>query len=154
MIHYKKLNLSDLKEARELVWNVFLEFVAPDYSTEGVENFKKFIDENNLKDNVNTGNMEFYGAFTEGRIVGVIAVRGCNHICLFFVDKEFHGQGIARNLFELVKKNLSVGDKVEKVITVNASPYAVKIYEKLAFNVVDNEQEKDGIRFTPMKYVF
>lgn len=98
--------------------------------------------------------MEFYGAFTEGRIVGVIAVRGCNHICLFFVDKEFHGQGIARNLFELVKKNLSVGDKVEKVITVNASPYAVKIYEKLAFNVVDNEQEKDGIRFTPMKYVF
>ncbi len=35
-------------------------------------------------------------------------------------------------------------------ITVNASPYAVPVYEKLGFQAVDDEQLTDGIRYTPM----
>jgi len=38
-------------------------------------------------------------------------------------------------------------------ITVNSSPYAVKIYEKLGFVPDGNEQMVDGIRFTPMTYM-
>ena len=37
--------------------------------------------------------------------------------------------------------------------TVNSSPYAVEIYRHLGFEVMDQEQTVNGIRFTPMKYV-
>ena len=38
----EKLNIHDLKETLELVKKVFMEFEAPDYSKEGIENFFKF----------------------------------------------------------------------------------------------------------------
>lgn len=154
MLSYRKLVEADLKELSELVWTVFSEFVAPYYSQEGIINYKKFIDPEHLKDNFNSRNMEFYGCFEEEKIVGVIAVRQINHICLFFIDKNYHGQGIAKKLFALVKNNIVNNNNTKKYITVNSSPYAVKIYERLGFNAIDEEQVKDGIRFTPMKYIF
>ena len=38
-------------------------------------------------------------------------------------------------------------------ITVNSSPYAVLIYERLGFVVQNEEMVKNGIRFIPMKRV-
>ena len=38
------------------------------------------------------------------------------------------------------------------VMTVNSSPFAVEIYQKLGFHALSGEQLADGIRFTPMKY--
>ena len=149
---YRKLNKPDLQEVSELVWRVFNEFEAPEYSDEGIENFRKFIDVEELTNNFNSGKMQFYGCILEGNIIGVIAVRQFNHISLMFVDKEFHRKGIARNLFKLLKNKLSGSFEREKSITVNSSPYAVEIYERLGFKTVDKEQVKDGIRFTPMIY--
>ena len=37
-------------------------------------------------------------------------------------------------------------------MTVNSSPYAVKIYRALGFVEVDTEQISDGIRYIPMTY--
>ena len=37
-------------------------------------------------------------------------------------------------------------------MTANSSPYAVEIYQKLGFHALSEEQKRDGIRFTPMKY--
>jgi len=38
-------------------------------------------------------------------------------------------------------------------ITVNSSRYAIPIYKKLGFEKIDEEKEKDGIKFTPMRLV-
>lgn len=151
-MNYRKLNKSDLQEVSELVWRVFKEFEAPEYSDEGIENFRKFIDVEQLTNNYDSGIMEFHGCLLGSTIIGVIATRRFNHISLMFVDKEFHRKGIARSLFELLRNNLSDNCKDEKHITVNSSPYAVKIYECLGFKVMDKEQIKDGIRFIPMRY--
>jgi ribosomal protein S18 acetylase RimI-like enzyme len=84
------------------------------------------------------------------KIVGVLAARDVCHICLLFVDSAYHRKGIARSLLEKMipycKEN---GDCAE--ITVNSSPYAVEIYQKLGFHNTDKEQLKNGIRFIPMK---
>jgi len=124
------------------VWNVFLEFEAPDYSEKGVKEFHKSIcDEDYLQQ------LRIYGAFFEDKMVGVIATRDANsHIALFFVDGNYHRQGIGRNLFEVAKSNCN-SDKM----TVNSSPYAVPIYAKLGFRQTDTEQIVNGIRFTPME---
>lgn len=149
---YRKLEISELNEASELVWRVFKEFVAPKYLDEGIEVFRKFIEVDHLKSNVNSGKMELYGCLLNGKIIGVIALKNPNHICLFFVDKEYHGQGIAKHLFGLVKDKVDKNCEDEKYITVNSSPYAVEMYKRLGFKALGEEQIKDGIRFTPLRY--
>lgn len=149
---YKKLEVSDLNEASQLVWRVFKEFVAPKYLDEGIDFFRKFIEVEHLTSNVNSGNMEFYGCLLNGKIIGVIALKNPNHISLFFVDKEFHGQGIAKHLFQLVKDKVDKSCESEKFITVNSSPYAVEMYKRLGFKALEEEQIKNGIRSTPLRY--
>lgn len=41
-------------------------------------------------------------------------------------------------------------DCPDEIMTVNAAPSAIPIYEKLGFNVNDADQIVNGIRFTPM----
>ena len=71
-----------------------------------------------------------------------------SHIALFFVEPCFQRQGVGRALF-LAANDACLLDEM----TVNSSPYAIEIYKKLGFHAFSEEQLKDGIRFTPMKYV-
>ena len=136
----RKLNKEEITAGLDLAWQVFLRFEAPDYTQEGVDEFYKSIhDENYLS------NLTMYGAFVQSRLVGVIATRSeGRHIALFFVDEQYQKQGIGRQMFECVKKS---------EMTVNASPYAVRVYRALGFVETDKEQVVHGLRFTPMKYV-
>lgn len=134
---------NEMKEALDLVWKVFLEFEAPDYTEEGIKEFKRSIDDNNW---VNA--REFYGAFENGKIYGVIATKDKTHIALFFVDGTLHGRGIGRKLYNYVEK---LNDS--KYFTVNSSPYAHEVYEHLDFKDTDTEQCINGLRFYPMKKV-
>jgi GNAT superfamily N-acetyltransferase len=132
----------------ELVWQVFSEFEAPEYSAEGVETFRAFIQPDEINRMIDAGEMRLWGAFAGGCLRGVIAEKGAGHICLFFVRKEFHGQGIGRALFEHYAafcRTANIG-----CITVNSSPYAVSIYHKLGFADTDAERVTSGIRYVPM----
>lgn len=127
----------------ELVWQVFLEFEAPDYSAEGVQTFR-----NHINSQLATPTHDVYAGYDGDSFLGVIATRNeGSHISLFFVRTENHGQGVGRKLFEYVAALCS-----SDAITVNSSPYAVPIYRKLGFVDQDEEQLSDGIRYTPMKY--
>ena len=138
-VSIKKLNKSQFDAALTLVWEVFLRFEAPDYSREGIEEFHKTIcNEDYLR------SLTMFGAFIKGSLVGVIATREIGqHITLFFVKEQYQRQGIGKRLFEKVKKD---------GMTVNASPYAVPIYQKLGFQTTSDEQCVNGIRFTQMRY--
>lgn len=140
----EKLEQLEKAEALALVWDVFLEFEAPDYTEEGINTFRNFI-----CDEVAMTALDMYGAWCNGVCTGVIATRSAgSHISLFFVRKDFHRQGIGRKLVEHVLINKAVGP-----ITVNSSPYAVEIYHKLGFTATNTEQLTDGLRYTPMVYV-
>ena len=139
----RKISKAKLPEAMALVWDVFLEFEAPDYSQEGIDEFKKFID-----GQVAHMTRAIYGAYEKDQLLGVIATRNeGSHIALFFVRKDHHGQGIGRRLFEHILLLCE-----SRFLTVNSSPYALKIYRKLGFVDMDTEQLTNGIRYIPMKY--
>lgn len=146
-----KLKRSDLKNALDLVWTVFLEFEAPDYSPQGIEEFKKFISYDSMMKQYENEDIIFWGCIVNQEITCVIATRGSSHICLLFVDKEYHRRGIGKRLFLTVLeecKRKSNGN----TITVNSSPYAVEVYHRLGFVDLDQEQIVNGLRFTPMSY--
>jgi GNAT superfamily N-acetyltransferase len=146
-----KLQNRDIGKALELVWNVFQEFVAPDYSEEGTATFKKFIEYDSIIQKLDIGEMQIWGCFNNHDLVGVIATLKINHISMLFTKKEYHRQGIAKKLFQKVVHSCMLWDK-KSIITVNSSPYAVEAYRHLGFKDTNIEQTLNGIRFTPMEY--
>lgn len=140
----RRLTPEEYRPALELVRRVFLEFEAPDYSQEGVDEFLRSIGDPDF-----LSMLTMYGAFLDGDLAGVIATRSLGgHIALFFVDKRFQRQGIGRTLF-----SAAVSDCHFDSMTVNSSPYAVEVYHRLGFRDTDCEQIVSGLRFTPMKLV-
>lgn len=136
-----ELSKNDLEPALELAWEVFLEFEAPDYSQEGIDEFRHF-----LLDKKALDKLRFFGVCQGTSLLGILAMRQ-THISLLFVKREFHRKGIAKLLFQAVLKQIK-----SDTITVNSSPYAVEIYQKLGFHPVGPEQTTNGIRYTPMVY--
>jgi len=87
---------------------------------------------------------------TGDRIIGILEVQGWKHILLLFVDEDFHGRGIAKEMLNRVVQLCR--DKGETdVLTVNASPYGEPIYKRLGFVPVAGQTVKNGIKFTPMQ---
>lgn len=146
-----KIENSELKEALTLIWDVFEKFESPDYVEEGIKEFKNFISYNSIIKEVDNGQLDFWGSFDNNKLIGVICTRNTNHICMFFVDKNYHKQGIGRSLFNIIKDNCKK-DKNITTITVNSSPYATGFYHKMGFTDTKEEQTVNGIRFVPMIY--
>ena len=139
----KKIDVFQISNAINLIWKTFLQFEAPEYSVEGVQSFKNFIED---KEIIQT--LEFWGAYEYNELKGVIATNeNTKHICCFFVKAQYHKQGIGRKLWECLLENSS-----SEIITVNSSPYAVPVYRKLGFVDTDIEQLSDGMKYTPMKF--
>ena len=136
----KKIDLEKMDKALELTWKTFLEYEAPDYSQEGIDEFKKTIDDEQW-----LSAREFYGAYEADELLGLIATKDKSHIALFFVDGKHHRKGIGRKLFEKV---LEENDK--NYFTVNSSPYAKEVYEHLGFERTDDLQCINGLKFYPM----
>lgn len=146
-----KLQKNEIKNALELVWTVFQEFEAPDYTIQGVEEFRKFISYDSMIEQFEIERIVFWGCKVNNELTGVIATRGMNHICLLFVKKEFHRRGIAKRLFHTVLEKCKSVNSIN-TITVNSSPYAVEVYHRLGFVDTEKEQTVNGMRFTPMMY--
>ena len=147
----KEVSGRDIKRAIELVNSVFSEFVAVDYSEQGKVTFETYL-ENKLEEvstELNSGHKKMWAYYQDDTILGVIATRDVSHISLMFVDKQYHRRGIAKQLLQVVIDELKQDTGITQ-ITVNSSPYAVKIYEHLGFLKTEEMQEKDGIIFIPM----
>ena len=141
----KRILNVEMKLAMDLVWKVFLEYEAPDYTEEGIQEFKKAID-----DTAWIEARDFFGAYDDdNRLLGVIATKDITHIALFFVDGKYHKQGIGRKLYDKIK---SINDK--GFFTVNSSPYAHDVYKHLGFVDTNTEQCVNGLKFYPMKTYF
>lgn len=145
-----ELDINDLKEALALVWDVFLEFEAPDYCNEGIREFEEYIEYAAMNDRLLQHQLKMWACKENDIIIGILATRPPCHISLLFVDKKHHKKGIARTMLnEMINYYKSDGSYSE--ITVNSSPYALEVYRRLGFEDINAEQTVNGIRFIPMK---
>ena len=139
----RRLSADERQTALDLAWIVFLEYESPDYSAEGTEEFRKC-----LHDEEYLYGIDYYGAFDGSKLIGLIGIRKeLEHICFFFVDGQYHRQGVGTKLFNHLLENYK-----GNIITVNSSPYGLGFYKKLGFIPTEEEKTINGIRFTPMIY--
>ena len=136
------------RDALELVRSVFLEFEAPDYDEEGVQEFMEYIRPENIRENLATGRQFMWQARLDGETAGVLAGTPDGHVNLLFVAKQHHRKGSARALMEIYAQTMGKAGATQ--LTVNSSPYAVEAYKKMGFAAAGGEQTVNGIRFVPM----
>ena len=147
----KEMEAKEVEKISILVKTVFEEFVAPNFSDEGINNFLAYISPEAILHRENEGKNFLIIAKEAEQIVGIIEMRDYYHICLFFVDKNNHNNGIAKKLLAMaIKKCKEVKPDLDK-IEVNSSRYGVPIYQKLGFTQIGEEQVINGILFIPMK---
>ena len=137
-------------EVIELVSMVFNEFVAPLYSNEGVSEFMKYLRVDELTERLKAGNFVLL-AKSDAGIIGVTEIRDNNHIALLFVEGSRQKNGIGTRLLKMAIETCKARNPDTRRITLNSSPNAVNIYEKLGFYITESEQVKNGIRFVPMR---
>lgn len=140
----------DWEEAMELAWRTFLKFEAKDYKPEGIESFQDFICDQWLKKMFLKGEYLMLLAMEEEKIIGLITLRNGYHISLLFVDGEYHRQGVGSALIGALESYLLKETKI-RYLTVNSAPYAVEFYHKIGFRDLAEEQEQEGILYTPMR---
>lgn len=150
----RKIFSNEVEEAMKLALEVFMQFEAPDYGDAGVDNFKRDIVENpTFIDNAKNGLCPIYAAFDDDKMVALIGMRSSKtHINLVFTKKEYHRKGIATAIFKFLLNDLLNENPSLNELTLNSSPYGLPFYISLGFIPLSEEQEINGIRFTPMKY--
>lgn len=145
----RRLEPGEEEEVCKLIQDVFVEFVAPLYEKEGVDDFLHYVDPKVMAERSRSNHFTLL-AEDSGNLVGVIEMRGFNHVSLLFVAREAQRRGIARKL-------LNEGLKISRrnrpdlpEVSVHSSPNAVEAYERLGFKVEGPEKLEHGIRYIPM----
>lgn len=150
-VSMRLMRAGEEREVCELVSRVFDEFVASDFPQEGVDEFHRYADADALAQRVGSGELVLV-AEEEGRIVGMIELRGFGHIAMLFVESR--GKGIGRRLVgEALQICYERGVDPDRV-TVNASRFAAPIYERLGFETEGPERTENGITYLPMVFRF
>lgn len=148
-ISIRPMSEADVEPGIELVMKVFNEFVAPDFRPEGIASFAEWANPAALAERLRGGYLAL-AAVKRDRIVGVIEWVLPDHVAMLFVDPANKSEGIGRRLFEEGLQRIRATVQDVRTVSVHASRYAVPFYERLGFREAGPEQERDGIRFTPM----
>jgi ribosomal protein S18 acetylase RimI-like enzyme len=151
-ISFRSMKQGDEAVVVDFVLEVFTEFVAPQYSNEGIAEFRKFVNVNALLDRFVAGN-PITLAESGRKIIGVIEMRDNSHIALLFIEKSYQLNGIAKKLINEGIKICRTRNQNIKSITVNSSPNAFDAYQNIGFKGGRNEKTVNGIRFIPMELV-
>lgn len=148
-IVYREMERGEEAHVFAFVSGVFNEFVAPEYSQEGVEEFMKYIQPHELTSRAQENHFSLI-AELGSEIIGMIEVLNYSHVALLFVDSRLQRRGVGS---QLLRRALEICRRKEPSllqVTVNASPNSITAYERMGFEPTDIEQCVNGIRFVPM----
>jgi len=133
----------------DLVLRVFDTFVAPEFSDEGVREFKSYVTPELFAKRLKANHFVLI-AKQSNTIVGMIEMRGNHHISLLFVSLGFQKRGIGKQLFVNALTHCQTNMPTLAEVDVHSSPNAVSFYESLGFKQNGDKQIKNGISFIPM----
>jgi ribosomal protein S18 acetylase RimI-like enzyme len=93
----------------------------------------------------------YHVAEVDGILAGFVGVRDRSHVYGLYVDARWQRRGIARRLWETAR-DAALGPGHPGVFTVNASNYALPLYEALGFERTAPMQVAI-VRYNPMRLV-
>ena len=146
----RPLEEADLPACARLLRDSASEFIVHESTPEGASTFLRENDEHGLRAYVQGGHV-YHVARDGTALAGFVGVRANSHLFHLFVDKRWHGRGLARQLWNVARREAIVrGGPGE--FTVNSSNYAVPVYEAFGFVRTAPMQCVKGLYFNPMRY--
>jgi len=133
-----------------LVREVFDRFVAPQFSQEGIDEFRDYVRAGALERRAGEGHIVLL-AVENDALLGMIEMRQGNHISLLFVREAQQGRGIGRELVSRAVQCCGPVDEAAASIKVHASLNSVGFYRKVGFLPEGPERIEHGIRYIPMR---
>lgn len=79
-------------------------------------------------------------------LVGVLTIIDRSHVKYFFVLPDHHKRGVGKQLWHYASVNGLLGNSV----TVRSSLFAVPVYERLGFKVIEPPKEFNGMLYQTM----
>jgi GNAT superfamily N-acetyltransferase len=144
------LESPDLPACARLLRASATEFIVHESSREGACTFLRENDEAGMRAYLAAGHV-YHVALDGNDVAGFISVRDNSHVFHMFIDKRWHRRGLARRLWERARAaTLARGGS--GAFTVNASNYAVPVYEAFGFERTAPTQCLKGLYFNPMRY--
>jgi len=139
------MKTDDTQEVSKVVVTSFMDSVADHLPGEGVDTFLELSSPESFQKRMSEDNLMFVSESKDG-IKGVIELKEGRHVAMLFVAPEMQGMGIGRKLVKEALKHCRTDS-----VTVSASLTSVSAYEKYGFEVTGPEEEKQGLRYKPMK---
>jgi GNAT superfamily N-acetyltransferase len=143
---------ADVPAMSELIEKLVRRYVLKDCTPDGRRRLLDSIGPDALRDAMERGYYYFVAA-TGPDLFGVVAMRDAGHLHHLFVADAVRGTGLGRRLWETARDEICMHGTAPPVFTVNSSLYAVGFYRALGFLPSGPEEERDGLRFQPMRYV-
>lgn len=153
LLSIRKINDYEAIEVCNLVARTFNEFIAPEFTQQGVDEFFLYSNPSALKKRLELDYFSMVAEYAD-KIAGMIEVKGNTHISMLYVDKQFQRKGIAKSLINNAFKHVSFEKETPKDITVNSSRYAIPFYESLGFIQFEEEKSIYGVIHIPMVVSF
>jgi ribosomal protein S18 acetylase RimI-like enzyme len=142
----RRIRRSDTPDVCRLVIATFKEFVAGDFTKNGI---RQFIEDQTIEKQLNRlQTMDVFVALDVDKIVGMIEGNGRDKITRLFIDKNYHRKGVGR---QLTKKIEDIYKAMEvKKLRVFSSLYAVEFYRKMGFKKSTGVMKREGFVYQPM----
>ncbi|MGZ5198499.1 MAG: GNAT family N-acetyltransferase [Telluria sp.] len=139
----------DIPAAVALFQSAAREFIVHESPPDGAERFLRENQEDGFRAHVAQG-YAYQVAWVGEELAGFAAVRDLTHLYHMFVDKRWHRQGIATQLWHAVRDGaLAAGNP--GFFTVNSSKLAMPVYAAWGFVPTAPLQFVNGLYFTPMR---
>jgi len=148
---------ADIPAAAALLRRAAEEFILHESTPEGAARFLAEQGEDGLRRFIAAGYV-YHVAVADGELAGFIGIRGRSHVYGLYVDKRWQRCGIARRLWDTARAVALAGVGGDDPgahpgeFTVNASNYAVALYEALGFERTAPMQV-GIVRYNPMRLI-
>jgi GNAT superfamily N-acetyltransferase len=149
-VEYREILPGEERLASELLVRTFQEFIGGNYPRSGVRAFLSYASPTAITRRLE-GDHRMLVATQGNKLVGVADIDDYRHIDLLFVDKAYHGKGVARGLINHIIDDALAAVPDIKEITADTSDYGRPVYEALGFESVGPEMIEHGRHFRRMR---
>lgn len=146
----REATAEDAEAISALVASLAPYFLADPDDSKAAAPFFESVSPEALRRYLTEGRYRYHVAESGGELVGVVGVRDGMHLFHLFVAEGFQRRGLAARLWSRARDAARAAGNPGR-FTVNASLYAVPVYERFGFRLTGSEVRKDGVAYVPME---
>ncbi|KQT42494.1 MULTISPECIES: GNAT family N-acetyltransferase [unclassified Methylophilus] len=108
--------------------------------------FKESVASHQIANQLQAEQMVWLVAKVGQMLVGVLTIRDRSHVKYFFVHPNHQMGGVGKQLWHSASRNGLLGNS----LTVRSSLFAVPVYERLGFKIIDPPEAFNGMHYQTM----